>query len=98
VHSDFLNADLQKVFANKLKWVQACIDACGHHFQQLLSVDSDFLNTLYNSILGISRFVGKKYMFYTKNRFQASRWSYRFQLIMDIKNNKGIFIPGHIRA
>jgi len=29
-------ADLQKVFANKIKWVQACMDACGHHFQHLL--------------------------------------------------------------
>jgi len=29
-------ADLQKVFANKIKCVQACIDACGHHFQHLL--------------------------------------------------------------
>jgi hypothetical protein len=25
-------ADLQKVFANKIKWVQTCIDAHGHHF------------------------------------------------------------------
>jgi hypothetical protein len=29
-------ANLQKVFANKRKLVQACIDARGHHFQQLL--------------------------------------------------------------
>jgi hypothetical protein len=29
-------ADLQKVFANKIKRVQACIDARGHHFQHLL--------------------------------------------------------------
>ena len=29
-------ADLQKVFANKIKWVQASIYACGHHFQHLL--------------------------------------------------------------
>jgi hypothetical protein len=29
-------ADLQKVFANEIKQVQACIDACGHHFQHLL--------------------------------------------------------------
>jgi hypothetical protein len=29
-------ADLQKVFANKIKQVQACIDAHGHHFQHLL--------------------------------------------------------------
>ena len=29
-------ADLQKVFANNIKRVQACIDACGHHFQHLL--------------------------------------------------------------
>jgi hypothetical protein len=28
--------DLQKVFANKIKRVQACIDARGHHFQHLL--------------------------------------------------------------
>jgi hypothetical protein len=28
--------DLQKMFANKIKWVQACINACGHHFQVLL--------------------------------------------------------------
>jgi len=26
-------ADLQKVFANKIKRVHACIDARGHHFQ-----------------------------------------------------------------
>jgi len=29
-------ADLQKVFANKIKRVQACMDARGHHFQHLL--------------------------------------------------------------
>jgi hypothetical protein len=29
-------ADLQKVIVNKIKWVQACIDAHGHHFQHLL--------------------------------------------------------------
>jgi len=29
-------ADMQKVFANKIKQVQACIDARGHHFQHLL--------------------------------------------------------------
>jgi hypothetical protein len=29
-------ADLQKVFANKIKRVQPCIDARGHHFQHLL--------------------------------------------------------------
>jgi hypothetical protein len=28
--------DLQKVFEDKIKPVQACIDARGHHFQQLL--------------------------------------------------------------
>jgi hypothetical protein len=27
---------LQKVFANKIKGFQACIDARGHHFQYLL--------------------------------------------------------------
>jgi hypothetical protein len=29
-------ASLQKVFENKIKWVQACIDVHGHHFQHLL--------------------------------------------------------------
>jgi hypothetical protein len=29
-------ADLQKVFANKIKRVQVCIGARGHHFQQRL--------------------------------------------------------------
>jgi hypothetical protein len=29
-------ADLQKLFVNKIKRVQACIDARGHHFQHLL--------------------------------------------------------------
>jgi hypothetical protein len=29
-------ADLQEVFANKIKWVQACIDTRGHHFKHLL--------------------------------------------------------------
>jgi hypothetical protein len=37
VHSDFLNADLQKVFVNKTEQVQACIDAHGHHFQHLVT-------------------------------------------------------------
>jgi hypothetical protein len=30
--------DLQKVFVNKIKRFQACIDARGHHFQNLLQV------------------------------------------------------------
>ena len=29
-------ADLQKGFANKIKRVEACMDARGHHFQHLL--------------------------------------------------------------
>jgi hypothetical protein len=29
-------AALQKVFVNKIKWVQACMDARGHRFQQHL--------------------------------------------------------------
>ena len=33
---NFSQADLQKVSTNKIKRVQACIDARGHHFQQLL--------------------------------------------------------------
>jgi hypothetical protein len=39
-------ADLQKVFVNKIKLVQACIDARGRHFQQLLWLHSDFRNPL----------------------------------------------------
>jgi hypothetical protein len=33
---DFPCADLQEVFANKIKRVQSCTDARGHHFQHLL--------------------------------------------------------------
>jgi len=29
-------ADLQKMFANKIKRVPACMDSRGHHFQHLL--------------------------------------------------------------
>jgi hypothetical protein len=29
-------ADLQKALGNKIKWIQTCIYACGHHFQHLL--------------------------------------------------------------
>jgi len=29
-------ADLQRLFANKTKWIQACMDARGHRFQHLL--------------------------------------------------------------
>jgi hypothetical protein len=46
VHSNFPNADLQKVFANKIKRVQICIDARGRHYQNLLQVHSDFPNAL----------------------------------------------------
>ena len=42
-------ADLQKVLANKIKRVQACMDAGGHHFQHLLQVPSNFPNKLYNN-------------------------------------------------
>ena len=37
-------AELQAVFVNKIKRVQACIDARGHNFQHLLQVHSDFPN------------------------------------------------------
>jgi hypothetical protein len=40
-------ADLEIVFANKIKRVQACIDARGHHFQHRLQVHSYFPNSLY---------------------------------------------------
>jgi peptide methionine sulfoxide reductase MsrA len=33
--SNISQADLQKVFANKIKRVQACVDARGHHLQHL---------------------------------------------------------------
>jgi hypothetical protein len=45
-------ADLQKVFVNESKWVQACIDTRAHHFQHLLQVHSDFLNKLYHKSYG----------------------------------------------
>jgi hypothetical protein len=38
----FVDADLEHVLANKIKRVQACISARGHHFQYLLQVHSDF--------------------------------------------------------
>jgi hypothetical protein len=44
VHGDFPNADLQNVFANKIKRVQACTDTRGHHFQHILQVHGDFPN------------------------------------------------------
>jgi hypothetical protein len=34
--------DLQKVFANKIKQVQACIDARGHHFQHFCKCTATF--------------------------------------------------------
>jgi hypothetical protein len=34
--SNISQEDLQQVFTNKIKRVQACIDARGHHFQHLL--------------------------------------------------------------
>jgi hypothetical protein len=40
-------ADLQKVFVNKIISVQVCMDARGHHFQHLLEVRSDFPKILY---------------------------------------------------
>ena len=40
-------ADQQKVFVNKIKRVQTCIDARGHHIQHLIEVRSDFPNALY---------------------------------------------------
>jgi hypothetical protein len=39
-------ADLQKFFEDKIKRVQVCIDARGHHFQHILKVHSDFPNAL----------------------------------------------------
>jgi hypothetical protein len=36
------------MFANKIKRVHTYIDACGHHFQHLLYVHSNFANALYN--------------------------------------------------
>jgi hypothetical protein len=49
-------ANLQKVFANKIKRVQACIDAHVHHFQHPLQVRIDFQNALHiiNSLVFIT--------------------------------------------
>jgi hypothetical protein len=46
VQSDFPNTDLQEVYENKIKRVQACIDTRGHYFQHLLQTHSDLLNAL----------------------------------------------------
>ena len=40
-------AQLQKVFANKIERVQLCIDARGDHFHRLSLVHSDFPNARY---------------------------------------------------
>jgi hypothetical protein len=40
-------ADLQKLFANKIKRVHACIDAREHHFQQLLYKCTETFRTHY---------------------------------------------------
>jgi hypothetical protein len=42
VHSDFLNADLQKVFENRIKQFQACIEARGHHFKHINKCTATF--------------------------------------------------------
>jgi hypothetical protein len=51
-------ADLHKVFANKIKWVQACTDAHGHHYYHLLEVHSDFPNALYKCDRNVYRMMG----------------------------------------
>ena len=56
-------ADLQKVYANKIERFQACIDARGNHFQHLLEVHSDFPNALYNTA-----FVREETLQFTKNK------------------------------
>jgi hypothetical protein len=49
-------ADLQKMIANKIKQVQACIDARGHHFQHLLSMHDDFPDTVIHMQCCIARY------------------------------------------
>jgi hypothetical protein len=44
-------ADLQKMFENKIKRAQAFIDARGHHLQRFLLVHSDFSKALYINTL-----------------------------------------------
>jgi hypothetical protein len=44
-------ADLQKVFVNKIRRIQACINARGHHFQHILKVHSDFPNADLQKVL-----------------------------------------------
>jgi hypothetical protein len=48
-------ADLQKVFENKIKEVQACIDTRGHHFQHPLQVHSDFPNALFKEYTSLKQ-------------------------------------------
>jgi hypothetical protein len=56
VQSDFPNADLLKVFANKIKRVLACIDARGHHFNTFYKWTATLLThwimILYHNIMG----------------------------------------------
>jgi 23S rRNA maturation-related 3'-5' exoribonuclease YhaM len=53
-------ADLQRVFANKIKRIQAYIDARGRHFKQ---VHSDFPNALYYQLLLNLLFFQTMYLF-----------------------------------
>jgi hypothetical protein len=41
-------ADLQKVFENKIKRFQTCIDSCGHHLQYILKVHGECPNAVYD--------------------------------------------------
>jgi hypothetical protein len=59
-------ADLQKVFANKIKWVQACVDARGHHFQHLLSIHRDFPDTVIRMQCCIARLFTLEHYFIFK--------------------------------
>jgi hypothetical protein len=47
---DFPNADLQKVFVNKIKRVQAYTETCGHHFQQNKFPNADMWKAFANEI------------------------------------------------
>jgi hypothetical protein len=52
VHKKHPQADLRKVFANEIKLVHACIDACVHHCQHLSQVHSDFPNADLQKVFG----------------------------------------------
>ena len=89
-------ADLQKVFANKIKRVQACMDARGHHFQKLLQVHSDLQNTPYIQIYGAQLQTSNTLLFCSSRCTSWSLASWRVFLSLPVKGrSEGQKLPSH---